>query len=119
MWVEKYFETLIQNVDDMLGDADDKGETGWSIVVESLPTIRSSTSSAVLRNPPVETAVHRPIAPIPRQSEDSIFQLIPHIQLSSYVKEGHQAPTLQTTFTDRNIVLPRGLEEFEQAITDF
>ena len=119
MWAEKYSEKLIQNVDDKLDDADDEGKTGWSIVVESPPTIRSSTSSAVLRNPPVETADCRPIAPIPRRSEDSIFQPIPHIQLSSYAKEGRRAPTLQTTFTQRNVVLPRGLEEFEQAIADF
>jgi len=65
MWAEKYSEKLIQNVDDKLDDADYEGKTGWSIVVESLPMIRSSTSSAVLRNPPVETAVRRPIAPIP------------------------------------------------------
>ena len=65
MWAEKYSKKLIQNVDDKLDDADDEGKTGWSIVVESPPTIRSSTSSAVLRNPPVETADCRPITPIP------------------------------------------------------
>ena len=88
MWAEKYSKKLIQNVDDKLDDADDKEKTGWLIVVESPPTIQSSTSSAVLRNPPVETADRRPIAPIPRRSEDSIFQPIPHIQLSSHAKEG-------------------------------
>ena len=62
MWAEKYSKKLIQNVDDKLDDADDKGKTGWLIVVESPPTIQSSTSSAVLRNPPVETADRRPIA---------------------------------------------------------
>ena len=65
MWAEKYSEKLIQNVDDKLDDADDEGKTGWSIVVESPPTIRSSTSSGILRNPPVETADRQPIAPIP------------------------------------------------------
>ena len=119
MWAEKYSEKLIQKVDEKLDDADDEGRTSWSILVESPPTIRSRTAGGVLGNPTVETADGRLIAPIPRRNEDSIFRPIPHIKLSSYVKEGHPAPTSETKFMKPNVVLPKGLEEFEQAIADF
>ena len=119
MWAEKYSEELIQKVDEKLDDADDEGRTSWSILVESPPTIRSRTAGGVLGNPTVETADGWLIAPIPRRNEDSIFRPIPHIKLSSYAKEGHPAPTSETNFTKPNVVLPKGLEEFEQAIANF
>ena len=108
IWVEKYSEELIQKVDEKLDAADDEGRTSWLILVESPPTIWSRTAGGVSGN-----------APIPWQNEDTIFQPIPHIKLSSYAKEGCPAPTLETKFTKPNVVLPKGLEEFEQAITNF
>ena len=103
MWAEKYSEELIQKVDEKLDDADDEGGTSWSILVESPPTIRSRTAGGVLA----------------RRNEDSIFRPIPHIKLSSYAKEGRPAPTSETNFTKPNVVLPKGLDEFEQAVADF